>query len=261
MEYDHIIVEKKDGIAKITINRPDALNALHPDTFRQLQHALLEIDNDPEVRVVIITGTGRAFSAGGDLKYIRNHIDDPKALLALGQNFHDTWHIIEHMSKVVIAMVNGLCMAGGIELMEACDLAYAAEDARIGDRHAATGLIPSGGGSQRLPRLIGIRRAKELMFTGDWITAKEAEAIGLINKAVPADKLEETVMEMANKLKERSPMASKFIKYSVNRGMQVDLYSGVEIEKLASMSHFATEDSVEGIRAFMEKRKPVFPGR
>ena len=261
MEYTHIIVEKKDGIVRITINRPDALNALHPDTHRQMQHALLEIDTDPEVRAVIITGTGRAFCTGADLKHISTLVGRPQDIVAYGQLFHDTNYIIEHMTKVVIAMVNGLCLAGGLELMEACDLAYASEDARIGDQHAAFGLIPTGGGSQRLPRLIPLRKAKELLFTGDWLTAKEAEQWGLINKAVPADKLEETVMEMANKLKERSPMASKFIKYSVNRGMQVDLYSGVELEKSASMAHFHTEDSKEGIAAFMEKRKPDFPGR
>jgi len=261
MEYTDIIIEKKDGVAWITLNRPKALNALAPDTHRQLQHALLEIDKDPEVRVVVITGAGRAFCAGGDLKWISSHRDDPGTITGYGQLFHDTFYIMEHMSKVIIAMVNGLCYAGGIELMEACDLAYAAEDIMLGDQHATYGLIPGGGGSQRLPRLITLRKAKELLFTGDWITAKEAEQYGLINKAVPADKLKDHVMEVVNKLLQRSPMASKYIKYAVNRGMQVDLYTGVELEKSASMAHFQTEDSKEGISAFMEKRNPKFPGR
>ncbi len=261
MEYTDIILEKKDGVAWITLNRPKALNALAPDTHRQLQHALLEIDKDPEVRVGVITGAGRAFCAGGDLKWISSHRDDHRAIAGYGQLFHDTFYIMEHMSKVIIAMVNGLCYAGGIELMEACDLAYAAEDIMLGDQHATYGLVPGGGGSQRLPRLIPLRKAKELLFTGDWITAKEAEHYGLINKAVPADKLRDHVMEVVNKLLQRSPMASKYIKYAVNRGMQVDLYTGVELEKSASMAHFQTEDSKEGISAFMEKRKPQFPGR
>jgi enoyl-CoA hydratase/carnithine racemase len=261
MEYTDIIIEKKDGVAWITLNRPKALNALAPDTHRQLQHALLEIDKDPEVRVVVITGAGRAFCAGGDLKWISSHRDDHRTIAGYGQLFHDTFYIMEHMSKVIIAMVNGLCYAGGIELMEACDLAYAAEDIMLGDQHATYGLIPGGGGSQRLPRLIPLRKAKELLFTGDWITAKEAEQYGLINKAVPADKLKDHVMEVVNKLLQRSPMASKYIKYAVNRGMQVDLYTGVELEKSASMAHFQTEDSKEGISAFMEKRNPKFPGR
>jgi len=261
MEYTHIIVEKKDGIGKIIINRPDALNSLHPDTHTQMQHALRALDTDPEVRVIILTGTGRAFSSGADLKHISSVADKPAEIVAYGRMFDATTYLIEHMDKVVIAMVNGLCLAGGIEVMEACDLAYASEDARIGDQHANFGLIPTGGGSQRLPRLIPLRKAKELLFTGDWLSAKEAEKWGLVNKAVPADKLEATVMEVANKLKERSPMASKFIKYSVNRGMQVDLYTGVELEKAASMAHFQTQDSKEGISAFMEKRKPNFPGK
>ena len=172
MEYTHILVEKADGIGKITINRPDALNALHPDTHRQMQQALTELDGDQEVRVVIITGTGRAFCTGADLKHIASIADRPPEIVAYAQLFHDTNRLIEHMSKVVIAMVNGMCLAGGLEVMEACDLAYASEDARIGDQHANFGLIPTGGGSQRLPRLLPLRKAKELLFTGDWLSAK-----------------------------------------------------------------------------------------
>jgi len=260
-KYDHLIVEKKGGVATITINRPDALNALSPVTHRELQDAFLHMDGDPEVRVIIVTGAGRAFCAGGDLKYISSVSDDPLTISSIGQAFHDTFYIMEHLTKPTIAMVNGLCMAGGIELMEACDLAYAAEDVMMGDQHASYGLIPGGGGSQRLPRLVGLRKARELLFTGDWIPARDAEAMGLINKAVPREKLEETVMEMANKLLERSPMATKWIKYCVNRGMQEDLYTGIELEKAASAAHFQTEDRAEGLRAFMEKRKPNFPGR
>ena len=261
MEYSHLLVEKKDGIGKITINRPDALNALSPETHAELQTALSEMDVDPEVKVIILTGTGRAFSSGADLKCIASVSDRPAEIVAYGRIFDQTTYLIEHMAKVVIAMVNGMCLAGGLEVMQACDLAYASEDARIGDQHANFGLVPTGGGSQRLPRLIPLRIAREMLFTGDWLSAKDAEKWGLVNKAVPADKLEEYVMSVANKLKERSPMASKFIKYSVNRGMQVDLYTGVELEKAASMAHFQTQDSKEGIAAFMEKRKPDFPGK
>ena len=260
-KYEHLIVEKKGGVAKITVNRPDLLNALNPFTHQELQDAFLHMDEDPDIRVIIVTGAGRAFCAGGDLKYISSVSDDLISISAIGQAFHDTFYIMEHLSKPTIAMVNGLCMAGGIELMEACDLAYAAEDAMIGDQHATYGLTPGGGGTQRLPRLIGLRKARELLFTGEWIPAKEAETLGLINKAVPADKLEEAVMEMANKLLQRSPMATKWIKYAVNRGMQEDLYTGIELEKAASAAHFQTEDRKEGLAAFNEKRKPNFPGR
>ena len=261
MKYDHLLVEKKNGAAWLTLNRPEAMNALDPDTHTQLQNCLSELDKDPEVRVVIITGAGRAFSAGGDLKWTLSHQDDPIAVAEYGQLFHDTFFLMEHMSKINIAMINGHALAGGLELAEACDLAYAADDVNIGDQHASIGLIPSGGGSQRLPRLIPLRVARELMFTGDWMTAKEAERWGIINKAVPREKLREYVESVANKLVQRSPMASKYIKYSVNRGMQVDLYTGIEIEKAASRAHFQTQDCKEGLNSFKERSKPNFPGK
>ncbi len=261
MKYDHLLVEKKNGIAWLTLNRPEAMNALHPDTHGQLQHCFAELDKDPEVRVIVITGAGRAFSAGGDLKWISGHRDDPIAIANYGQMFHDTFFLMEHMSKINIAMINGHALAGGLELAEACDLAYAADDVNIGDQHASVGLIPSGGGSQRLPRLIPLRVAREMLFTGDWMSAKEAERWGIINKAVPREKLREYVESVANKLVQRSPIASKHIKYAVNRGMQVDLYTGIEIEKAASRAHFQSQDAKEGLDSFMQRRPPKFPGK
>lgn len=261
MKSSHIIFEKKNGVGKIILNRPEVFNAMHPDTVVEIRAALKDIEEDEAIRVAIITGAGRAFSAGADLEYIKTILGNPRKIAAYGQIFNDTNAYIEGMAKPVIAVINGLCFAGAIELMEACDIAIADEDAPIGDQHAVYGLIPGGGGTQRLPRLIGRRKAKELLLTGDWITCKEAERLGLVNKAVPADKLEEAVDEMTRKLLERSPMASKFIKYAVNRGMEVDLYSGVEIEKGAAAAHCTTEDFAEGILAFDQKRKPSFRGR
>ena len=261
MKYDRIILEKKDRIAKITLNRPKELNAIDKEALLQLQAAFKDIEADPEVRVVIITGAGRAFCAGADLKYAISLNDKPQEMAAFGQLFYDTFAMMDNLSKPIVASINGLALAGGIELLESCDIVIASEDARIGDQHATFGLLPGGGGSQRLPRLIGVRKAMELLLTGDAITANEAEALGLINKAVPADKLEEATMEMARKLAERSPMASKAIKALVKRGMQVDLYTGIMLEKGASTLHASTEDRQEGFNAFMEKRKPNFPGR
>ena len=261
MDYQCIIFEKKNRIAKITLNRPEELNAIDKDTHLELQAALRDIEEDPETRVVIITGKGRAFCAGADLKYAISLNDRPMEMAAFGQLFYDTYAMIDNLSKPVIASVNGMALAGGIELVESCDIVIASEDARLGDQHASFGLLPGGGGSQRLPRLIGVRKAMELLLTGDAITAREAEALGLINRAVPADKLEEATMEMAEKLAKRSPMASKAIKSLVNRGMQVDLYTGIMLEKGASSLHGSTEDRQEGFNAFMEKRKPDFPGR
>ena len=261
MEYDRIILEEEDRIAKITLNRPKELNAIDKEALLQLQAAFKDIEADPEVRVVTITGAGRAFCAGADLKYAISLNDNPQEMAAFGQLFYDTFAMMDNLSKPIVASINGLALAGGIELLESCDIVIASEDARIGDQHATFGLVPGGGGSQRLPRLIGVRKAMELLLTGDAITAKEAEALGLINKAVPADKLEEATMEMARKLAERSPMASKAIKALVKRGMQVDLYTGIMLEKGASALHGSTEDRQEGFNAFMEKRKPNFPGR
>ena len=200
MNYRNIILEKKNRVAKITLNRAEELNAIDKQTHLELQAALKDIEEDPEARVVVITGAGRAFCAGADLKYAVSITDKPQELAAFGQLFYDTYGMIENLGKPVIAMVNGMALAGGIELLEACDLAVAAEDARIADQHANFGLVPAGGSTQRLPRQIGLKKAKELLLTGDWVTGKEAERLGLVNKAVPADKLEEETMKMAEKL-------------------------------------------------------------
>ena len=265
MGFSNIIVEKKkNGIAKITINRPDALNAVDKDTHLELQEALADIEKDESVRVVVLTGTGRAFSTGGDLKYIMGLLEkaQPELQIEYLLLWQTTCNAIQNLSKPVIAAVNGLAGAGGLELVEACDIAIASEEARLGDQHANYGLVAGGGGTQRLPRLIGIRRAKELLLTGDWLSAKEAEAIGLVNKAVPADKLDEAVNELAAKLAERSPSASKTIKQLVNQGMQTDLATALDLEVLAaSLRTVASEDMAEGVSAFLEKRKPVFKGR
>ena len=153
-------------------------------------------------------------------------------------------------------------LAGGLELVNACDIVIASEEARLGDQHANFGLIPGGGNTQLLPRIVGSRKAKEILLTGDWLSSAEAERIGLVNKVVPADKLEEAVNEMVDKVtKNKSPLAAKRIKDLVNKGMQVDLHSGWELETQNFLNHFRSEDMAEGIRAFKEKRPPVFEGR
>jgi enoyl-CoA hydratase/carnithine racemase len=161
----------------------------------------------------------------------------------------------------VIAAINGFALAGGLELVEACDIAIASQEARLGDQHANFGLMPGGGGTQRLPRLVGVRKAKELLFSGDWVSPQEAERIGLVNRVVPAEKLEEAVDEMAKKLAEKSPLATKAMKAAVNRGMQTDLATALELEIGTILHHFTSEDVIEGINAFEEKRKPVFKGK
>jgi len=270
MSYQNIILEKSAGKAEVTLNRPDKLNALSFDTYRELIQAFEEIEKDMEIRVVVLKARGRAFCAGadlGDLATTASAMQDfspaklGEMMGDMGSLSIDAYGAVENCSKPVIAAIHGLAVAGGLELIEACDFAIASEEARLGDQHANFGLVPGGGGTQRLPRLIGIRRAKELLLTGDWISPQEAERIGLINKVVPADKLDEAVEEMCQKFINKSPSATKTMKRLVNEGMQMDLASGIELEAKAVFEHFRSEDFREGVRAFIEKRKPEFKGK
>lgn len=270
MSYQNIILEKSAGKAEVILNRPDKLNALSFDTYRELIQAFEEIEKDTEIRVVVLKARGRAFCAGadlGDLATAASAMQDfspaklGEMMGDMGSLSIDAYGAIENCSKPVIAAIHGLAVAGGLELIEACDFAIVSEEARLGDQHANFGLVPGGGGTQRLPRLIGIRRAKELLLTGDWISPQEAERIGLINKVVPADKLDEAVEEMCQKFINKSPSATKTMKRLVNEGMQMDLSSGIELEAKAVFEHFRSEDFREGVRAFLEKRKPEFKGK
>jgi enoyl-CoA hydratase/carnithine racemase len=263
MEFNTIIFEKNGGIAKITLNRPKQLNAVNEEVLLELQAAIEDIEKDDSVSVLVIAANGRAFCAGADLAFMEGILNDTRAVRGFLELWRKVYDSIEELAKPVIASINGVALAGGLELVSACDLAIASEDAQLGDQHAVFGLIPGGGNSQRLPRLVGMRKAKELLFTGDWVSAKEAEGIGLINRAVPADKLEETVNEMAKKLAvDRSPLASKIMKSLVNQGIQINLSAALDLELDAAVHHYtASEDFKEGIAAFSEKRKPVFKGR
>ncbi len=258
MAFETLILEKTEGIATITLNRPNALNALSSKLLTELETAAKDCQADKNVKVLVITGAGRAFSAGADLKELSGA--DPDKTISVIKVFHRCFNFIENLEKPVIAAINGLALAGGLELVMACDLAVLAEDVKIGDQHANFGLVPGGGGTQRLPRLIGIRRAKELMLTGVWLTPKEALEFGLVNKIAPAGKLMETTMELAKNLVKKSSMASKTIKKLVNEGMQMTLEAGLDLEIKEVRKHFETKDLKEGLSAFLERREPNFPG-
>lgn len=260
MEFSNIIYEKSEGLAKITLNRPDVLNALDPKTLEEIIAVMEDIEDDISVRVAVITATGRAFCTGADLTGIANIPPDKPRDYFL-RLWNKAFSAVENVSVPVIAAVNGMAYAGGMELVMVCDLAIASEDAKLSDQHANRGLVPGGGASQRLPRLIGVRKAKELLYTGDRLMPAEAERLGLINKVVPADKLEEATNELAGKLLAKSPMALRAVKKLVNRGMESSLDSGLEMEMLAMTAHGTTEDFEEGVKSFLEGRPPAFPGR
>jgi enoyl-CoA hydratase/carnithine racemase len=258
MQFGNIIFEKKEGVAKITLNRPDVLNALNAQTLQEIWAAVENIENDSSVRVVVITAKGRAFCTGADLT---GGGASDWSLANFLRLWNKVFNAIENLSMPVIAAINGMALAGGLELVMVCDLAIAGDNAKLSDQHANYGLVPGGGASQRLPRLIGIRKAKELLYTGDRITPAEAERLGLVNKVVPADKLEEATNELAVKLAAKSPMALKSVKRLVNRGMDSSLDAGLEMEILGATAHGSTEDMAEGLKAFIERRPPVFPGK
>lgn len=261
MAYANILVETHAPVATVTLNRPQRMNPLDWGTVKELRACMEALEDDPTVRVVVITGSGRAFSAGGDLKSYLSLYKNGQGFRKFLRDLYDVLDRIERSAKVVIAAVNGHCLAGGLELMLACDLVVATEDARIGDAHLNFGQVPGGGGSQRLPRAIGVLRAKQLFFTGDWMTGSEAERIGLVNRAVPAAELMTAVNDLAAKIITKSPAGLRGIKYLVNQGMQVSLRAGLELE-LNYVHHYATsaEDATEGLIAFAEKRKPNFKG-
>jgi enoyl-CoA hydratase/carnithine racemase len=230
MEFKYLIVEKKDdGVAWIKLNRPSVLNALNRGMVSELLAALDEIERDPTVRVVVIKGNGRAFCAGADL-------EEYPLGGGVGEDlgFCGLWEKIEYLEKPVIAAVHGYAITGGFLLSYCCDLVVAAENAKFGDTHARLGLVPTGGETQRLPRRIGLIRAKELMFTSEMIDARQAEQIGLVNKVVPEDKLDDAVAELARKIASNSAKSLRIIKSLINRGMEVDFATGLRLEAVAN---------------------------
>ena len=261
MDYKTIILEKDGYIATLTLNRPDDLNALSPQVYDELYDVCDNVTNDGQTRVLVIKGNGKAFCAGADLKEVHKILGDVPGMRRFVELCHRTYDAIEALPIPTVASVHGMVLAGGIELAEVCDIIISAESCRIGDQHAGYGLIAGGGGTQRLIRQMHYRKARELLITGDWLTAKEAQMYGFVSQVVPDDQLEEATAKMARKLAERSPMASKCVKMLVNRGIQVDLPNALQLEKAAVQQHYLSEDFKEGVTAFIEKRKPNFPGR
>jgi len=255
MAYENIIFEKEENIAIITFNRPEAMNALNNQTRAEFGQAIEDVAMDDAIKVLILTGSGKAFVAGSDIKEFNE--TTPFA----AHNIKRLGEVVEKLEKPVIAAVNGFCLGGGNEIAMGCDIIIASEKAKFGQTEINIGIIPGGGGTQRLPRLIGVCRAKELIYTGDIIRAEEADRLGLVNRVVPMDELMPAAKELAKKIAAKSAAALKLAKTAINRGMQTNLESGLKYEyELYSLS-LSLEDKLEGVNAFLEKRAPKFVGR
>ena len=246
-------------LATVTLKRPDKLNPLDWATVKALLAGFRALDRDAGVRVVVVTGSGRAFSAGGDLEGYVELYRKPAEFRRFLDDFNALLDTIERSAKVVVAAVNGPCVAGGLELMLACDMVIASEEATIGDGHLNYGQLPGAGGSQRLPRAIGVLRAKDLIFTGRLLDGREAARIGLVTKAVPAAQLDASIEALVAELLDKSPAGLKGAKHLINEGMRGDLATGIARELDHVHDYACTNpDATEGLVAFKEKRKPMF---
>ena len=260
MAYENIIYQVEEGIATITFNRPKALNALNAALLGELSDALDKIAADEDIRVLILTGSGeKAFVAGADITELATFNSlSAKNFATFGQAVIDK---LQKLPIIVIAAVNGFALGGGTEIAIACDFIYASENAKFGQPEINLGLIPGFGGTQRLPRLIGTNRAKELIFTGKMISAAEGQQVGLVNKVVALEVLLEEVMQVAKEIAAKGKVSLRAAKQAVNNGINADLATGLKIEIDAFALVYASADAREGTSAFLEKRKPEFTGK
>ena len=260
MEFKCIIYEKAEGVGTITLNRPEALNAFSKDVVEEILFALEDIRKDENVRVVVLTGAGeKAFSAGADIKAMAGmNALKARELSLMGEKLCVT---LENLEKPVIAALNGYALGGGLEVAMSCDLRIASETSRVGQTEVNIGLIPGWGGTQRLTRLVGLTKAKELVFTGKMIDAKTAEQLGIVNMIAPPDKFRETVRQFALELASKAPVAVRVAKALINKGADIGLDSALELEREGFGVVASSEDLKEGVSAFTEKRKPLFKGK
>jgi len=260
MDLKNILFEKERGIATVSINRPKAMNALNGEVIDELEHLIGDIKSDDEVKVVVVTGAGaKAFVAGADIAVFKTMSEEE--LKAFAEKGKKVFFDIENLGKPVICAVNGMAFGGGCELAMSCHVRIASESALFGLPEPGLGLIPGFGGTQRLPRLVGRGKGLEMMLTGDNVKAGEALNIGLVEKVVPLKDLRKTCIDMAEKIMSKAPLAIRAILEAVNGGMEVNLEDGCKLETRRLVDCYGTEDRVEGVSSFLEKRKPEYKGK
>lgn len=259
MEFEYIKVnpQYQEHLALISLNRPKELNALNLQLMQELKNALQELDQNDDVRVIVLTGNAKAFAAGADIKQMAGK----SAIDMLKVDQFSTWDQIKKTKKPLIAAVSGFALGGGCELAMTCDMIIASESARFGQPEIKIGVMPGAGGTQRLTRAIGKARAMEMVLTGKFITAEEALSYGLINKIVPVEIYLEEAVKFAKTIAAMSPIAAQMAKESVNRAYETHLDEGLHFERKNFYMLFASEDQKEGMNAFVEKRQPHFTGK
>jgi len=260
MNYENLLLTITEPLALITINRPAALNALNPQTLADLDLALNNLENNDRVHALVLTGAGeKAFVAGGDISVMQPL--GPLEASRVARQAQRLFARIESFPKTIIAAINGYALGGGCELAMACDIRIAADTARLGQPEINLGIIPGWGGTQRLPRLVGPGKAKQMMLTGEMVTAAEAEKIGLVEQVVAADQLLHTATEMARKIAEKPQVAVQLIRKAVDNGLDMPLDKAIDYEADIFGLCFATEDQKEGMAAFLEKRGASWTNR
>lgn len=256
MTYENLLLKKEGNIGILSINRPNELNALNSKVLDELNMAIDDISLDNDIHVLIISGEGRAFVAGADIEEMKNkNASEARNFANKGLT---VFRKIELMEKPVIAAVNGFALGGGCELAMSCDIRIASQKAKFGQPEVGLGITPGFGGTQRLSRLVGLGKAKELIFTADIIKADEAFIIGLVNKVVEADQLMDESMKLASKIASKGQLAVRYSKTAINRGFETDLETGMVIEKELFALCFATEDQKEAMSAFLDKRDAIY---
>lgn len=259
MAYQYLLIEHRGAVQIITIHRPEALNALNGELLSELDAAFTEAACEADTRVIVLTGEGKSFVAGADIAEMA--VMDAAAGKAFGEMGSEVFRRIELLNKPVIAAVNGFALGGGCELAMACDIRIASSKAKFGQPEVGLGITPGFSGTQRLSRLVGLGKAKEMIFTGDPVTAADALACGLVNAVCDPEALLDTAVAMAEKIASKAPVAVSYAKEAIQKGYDVDMDSGIALEANLFGLCFATEDQKEGMRAFLDKRPAAFNGR